>query len=200
MTPRNWQELLAATRKGDGNWEGAAADALVEQAAEAMRRRFGADRKRVCHAMRVLRNVEALLPEALPVGQGWGDATVSARLCAVLHDIGIQRAERLHGSSAARYQELEGPPIAREILTQLSAPEWLVERVCHVVGHHHTASAVDAADFQLLWEADLLVNLVEDSFSDSPTLRTALRRNLCSPGSAALTLERLGIDLGRADL
>lgn len=200
MSNAHWDELLAATRQGDGNWDGLTADALVGQAAEAMRRRFGADRKRVCHAMRVLHNVEALLPEALLAGQGWGEATLSARLCAVLHDIGIQQAERLHGSPAARYQELEGPPIAREILTQLSAPDWLVERVCHVVGHHHTAGAVDGADFQLLWEADLLVNLVEDGFSDSPALRTALRRNLCSPGSAALAMERLGIDLRRADL
>ena len=32
---------------------------------------------------------------------------------AVLHDIGIQEAERKHGSSGPQGQELEGPPIAR---------------------------------------------------------------------------------------
>lgn len=200
MTARNWNELLAATRQGSGNWEDPAADALVEQAAEAMRRRFGADRKRVCHAMRVLHNVEALAVAPRQNLELDAATILCARLCAVLHDIGIQQAERVHGSSAARFQELEGPPIARKILTQLSAPDWLVDRVCHVVGHHHTASAVDGADFQLLWEADLLVNLVEDGFSDSPALRTALRRNLCSPGSAALVLECLGIDLNRTDI
>ena len=38
---------------------------------------------------------------------------------AYLHDIGIQEAERKYQSTAARYQEEEGPPIAREILTRL---------------------------------------------------------------------------------
>ena len=35
---------------------------------------------------------------------------------AYLHDIGIQEAERKYQSTAARYQEELGPPIARDIL------------------------------------------------------------------------------------
>ena len=31
-------------------------------------------------------------------------------LAALLHDIGIHQAEQIHGSTAGRYQELEGPP------------------------------------------------------------------------------------------
>ena len=42
------------------------------------------------------------------------------RAAAVLHDIGIREAERKHGSSAGKYQEVEGPPIARRILEKLS--------------------------------------------------------------------------------
>ena len=38
------------------------------------------------------------------------------RAAAILHDIGIHEAERKHGSSSGRLQELEGPPIARAIL------------------------------------------------------------------------------------
>ena len=42
---------------------------------------------------------------------------------AYLHDIGIHEAERKYQSTAARYQEEEGPPIAREILIKLGARE-----------------------------------------------------------------------------
>jgi hypothetical protein len=35
--------------------------------------------------------------------------------------------------------------------------------VSYLVGHHHTYSGIDGADYQILVEADFLVNLYEDS-------------------------------------
>ncbi len=181
MTERTWKALLAAGwQLEEGEPDADASAQLVAHAAEAMRRRFGADRKRVCHALRVLRLTDELLEAAEPLAPG---QALGARLCAVLHDIGIQQAERLHGSAAARFQELEGPPIASDILQALSVTPALTERVCHIVGRHHTATAVDGPDFQLLWEADLLVNLMEDGARDSAALRGALERNLLSTGA-----------------
>lgn len=40
-----------------------------------------------------------------------------------------------------------------------------VERVCYLVGHHHTYNQVDGQDYQILLEADFLVNAYEDQLS-----------------------------------
>lgn len=34
-----------------------------------------------------------------------------------------------------------------------------------MIGHHHTYSAIDALDFQILIESDFLVNAVDDNLS-----------------------------------
>lgn len=85
---------------------------------------------------------------------------------AVLHDIGIHNAEMLHGSSDGKYQELEGPAIAADILTALGADEDFIQRVCNMVGRHHTYHSIDSVGLQILIEADLLVNIYEDDMSD----------------------------------
>ncbi|SFC30270.1 hypothetical protein SAMN05421842_10294 [Clostridium uliginosum] len=40
----------------------------------------------------------------------------------------------------------------------------MIDRVCFLVGHHHTYSNIDNIDYQILVEADFLVNLYEDNF------------------------------------
>jgi hypothetical protein len=55
--------------------------------------------------------------------------------------------------------------VAREILQKLSVSPEVVDRVCFVVSKHHTFSAIDGLDFQLLVEADFLVNSVEEAVS-----------------------------------
>lgn len=81
---------------------------------------------------------------------------------AVLHDIGIHKAEEKYGSSSGHYQELEGPAPARAILEELGAAEDFIERVTFLIAHHHTYSGVDGVDYQILLEADFLVNAYED--------------------------------------
>ena len=81
---------------------------------------------------------------------------------AVVHDIGIHKAEEKYGSSAGHYQETEGPGEARSLLTGLGWPEEAVERIACLVGHHHTYTDIDGADLQILIEADFLVNIYED--------------------------------------
>ena len=41
----------------------------------------------------------------------------------------------------------------------------MIERICYLIGHHHTYKDVDGADYQLLLEADFLVNTYEDELS-----------------------------------
>ena len=96
-------------------------------------------------------------------------------LAAVFHDIGIHQAERLHGSSAGRYQELEGPPIARRMMEEIGCSAAVIQRVCRLIGRHHTYQDVDGMDCRILLEADLLVNIGEEGLS-SAAIRTARER------------------------
>ena len=82
---------------------------------------------------------------------------------AALHDIGIHHAEQRYGSSAGKYQELEGPPVVRRLLANW--PQDLVEEVCDLVARHHTYTGVDRLTLRILIEADFLVNAYEDGLS-----------------------------------
>jgi HD superfamily phosphodiesterase len=84
---------------------------------------------------------------------------------ALVHDIGIRPSLEKYGSGAGNYQESEGPPVAREMLTRLGFAPELVERVSFLVGHHHTYTGVDGLDWQILLEADFLVNMHEGEMS-----------------------------------
>ena len=86
---------------------------------------------------------------------------------AVLHDIGIHNAEMLHGSSDGKYQELEGPSVAADILSALGADNEFIGNVCNMVGRHHTYTGIDSLSLQILIEADFLVNIFEDGMSDT---------------------------------
>ncbi len=87
-------------------------------------------------------------------------------LAAILHDIGIHNAERRHNSVEGKYQELEGVPVAREIMEDAHIPGWIIDRVCYIVGHHHTLSAINGLDFQAVVEADTLVNIFDKNITD----------------------------------
>jgi HD superfamily phosphodiesterase len=86
---------------------------------------------------------------------------------AYLHDIGIHEAERKYGSTAAKYQEKEGPAIARSIMTKLGAKEELIEEVCDIIGHHHHPRPEETLNFKVLYDADLITNL-EEKQKESP--------------------------------
>jgi len=128
---------------------------LADRLIELMKAEFGEDRKRITHALRVLERAEQLLPE-----EGGRPRVVVA--AALLHDIGIQAAERKHGSSAGKYQEIEGPPIARRILEGTGFDAETIEHVCRIVGSHHSGGDVDTTEFRIIWDADHLVNWIEE--------------------------------------
>jgi HD superfamily phosphodiesterase len=83
---------------------------------------------------------------------------------ALVHDIGIHACEgKYEGRCGGKLQELEGPPIARTLLEHLDFPPAIVDRVCFLVGHHHTYTGIDGLDYRILVESDFLVNLHEDA-------------------------------------
>lgn len=82
-------------------------------------------------------------------------------MAALVHDIAIKPCMDAHGRCPGPVQETEGPPLAREMLASLGIPAAQVDRVCYLVGHHHTYTDVDGIDYRILLEADFLVNLHE---------------------------------------
>ncbi len=127
---------------------------LLDQVKAAMELYFGSDIRRIAHAHDVTGYALQLLQ--------YIDADPLETLCAsYLHDIGIPEAERKYGHCSGKLQEQEGPPVARKILAEICDDGGLIEKVCELVGLHHTPAGVDRPEFRILWDADALVNLVE---------------------------------------
>lgn len=92
-------------------------------------------------------------------------------IAAAVHDIGIKKGEELYGSSSGKYQEMLGPNEAEKLLSSLSVDDDITRRVCYLVGHHHTYNMIDGLDYQILVEADFLVNAYEDNLSRDAVIR-----------------------------
>ena len=87
------------------------------------------------------------------------------RTAAIVHDIGIKISEEKYGSSNGKYQEKEGPAVAEPMLLALGYDEAVIDRVLFLIAHHHTYNEIEGLDYQILVEADFLVNLFEDGSS-----------------------------------
>ncbi|MCX7726067.1 MAG: HD domain-containing protein [Chitinispirillaceae bacterium] len=122
---------------------------------------FGNDLKRINHSLKVY-SFANIIADGEKVSEK--DIKIIS-MAAILHDIGIKEAERKYNSSAAEFQELEGPLIARGILHNLHIEDNIVERVCFIVAHHHTYIKIDNIDFQIVVEADFLVNFSEENIN-----------------------------------
>ncbi|MGN0059213.1 MAG: HD domain-containing protein [Coriobacteriales bacterium] len=94
---------------------------------------------------------------------------------AYLHDIGIHKAEDLLGDCGGKNQEKLGPDEAAPILGRCGFSETDAQRVCFLIAHHHTYAGIDGADWQILLEADMLVNLHEDGLGERAA-QSALER------------------------
>lgn len=85
---------------------------------------------------------------------------------AIVHDIGIRLCLEKYGDGNGKLQEKEGPALAEQMLSELGFEKDVIERVSFLVGHHHTYTGIDGLDYQILVEADFLVNLYEDGRTD----------------------------------
>ena len=85
---------------------------------------------------------------------------------AYVHDIGIHLCEEKYGNCNGKLQEKEGPALAEAMLRELGFAQAVISRVSFLVGHHHTYTHIYGIDYQLLVEADFLVNIYEDGFTD----------------------------------
>ena len=86
---------------------------------------------------------------------------------AIVHDIGIPPSLRVYGDDAGMHQEELGPSEAEAMLASLGFAPDVIARVSYLVGHHHTYKDIDGMDYQILVEADFLVNAHEQQLSQS---------------------------------
>jgi len=150
---------------------------------KAMIEYFGDDRRRINHALRVTEFAGELLKEE----PGNPELVI---VTALLHDIGIHEAERKHGSSAGNLQELEGPPIARRILSSLGYDEPFIDEVCEIIASHHSPGEVETDNFRVIWDADWLVNVGDElDLSDTIKLKKAFQKIFVTPAGKRLAEE-----------
>ncbi|MDD6551499.1 MAG: hypothetical protein PUF16_06930 [Lachnospiraceae bacterium] len=83
-------------------------------------------------------------------------------IAAMVHDIGIHKAEKSFHTTAGKIQEKLGAPESVKLLRDMGFSDEIVNRVSYLVGHHHTYDHIDGIDYQILVEADFLVNIYED--------------------------------------
>ena len=105
---------------------------------------------------------------------------------ALTHDIGIHFCEEKYGNCNGKLQEKEGPAIAEKLLGELGFAQDVSNRIQYLIAHHHTYHNIDGLDYQILVEADFLVNLFEDNLSKEAALnayqnifKTATGKRIC---------------------
>lgn len=120
---------------------------------------FRGDSRRCQHWIKV-----HSLARQIAIGEGMEEhALFVLEATAMLHDCGIKPGELKYGVDHAHghVQEVEGPPEAEKMLKALNFAPEDIERICYLIGHHHTYDNIDGLDYQILVEADFLVNLHE---------------------------------------
>ena len=155
---------------------------MTERLMAAMIRYDSGDAKRIQHFLKV-----HALARLIGTEEGLdSDEMVILETAALVHDIGIRLCEKKYGRCSGGLQEKEGPAEARRLLEELGYPPAVIERVAYLVGHHHTYRHIDGRDYQILVEADFLVNFYEDEIGEEGILkaqqqifRTKTGRALC---------------------
>ena len=90
---------------------------------------------------------------------------------ALTHDIGIHICEQKYGDCGGKLQEQEGPGLAQQLLAKLRFPEDVSTRVQYLIAHHHTYNNINEIDYQILVEADFLVNIMEEGSSKEAAIK-----------------------------
>lgn len=84
---------------------------------------------------------------------------------AVVHDIACPLCRKKYGNTDGKHQEEESAPLLDVFFDGLPVGTLNIGRVKWLVEHHHTYTNVDGMDYQILLEADFLVNAGESGYS-----------------------------------
>ena len=127
--------------------------------------------KRIQHFLKVHR-----FAQLIGRGEGLDAHTQLVLECAALvHDIAIGPCKAKYGRCTGTLQEQEGPAYARDLLAEFQLPQADVDRIGYLVAHHHSYDNIQGMDYQILVEADFLVNFHEDKM-EKDTVRETMNR------------------------
>jgi len=130
---------------------------------DGMIRYYAGDARRINHFLKVYG-----FSKAIGEMEGLDDRTQEIlEITAITHDIGIKLSEEKYGNCSGAHQQVEGPPEARKLLEGLGFEDDIIERVCFIISRHHTYKDIQGIDYQILVEADFLVNAFEDSLPET---------------------------------
>lgn len=88
-------------------------------------------------------------------------------ITAVIHDIACPLCREKYGNTNGKYQEQESSPLVAVFLEGTGVNGAMKERISYLVCHHHTYTDVDGLDYQIMLEADFLVNADESQMSEA---------------------------------
>lgn len=131
---------------------------MINKITESMIKYNGKDVRRINHAIKVFCFAQYIALKENCSKKLYDTICISS----ILHDIGIHNAEKNYNSTAGNYQEIEGPIVAKQLLADIDLAESIKERVLYLIGNHHSYNKIDDIDFQILVEADFIVNIDED--------------------------------------
>ena len=86
-------------------------------------------------------------------------------IAALTHDIACPLCREKYGNTNGKYQEEEGAWLVKDFLADMGLTSVQIERVAYLVGYHHTFQRIDGLDYQILIEADFIVNAAESAYS-----------------------------------
>ena len=87
-------------------------------------------------------------------------------VAAITHDIACPLCREKYGNTNGKLQEKEGERLVRDFLSDSGMTDAQISRVAFLVGHHHTFTDIDGVDYQILVEADYIVNASENGYSE----------------------------------
>lgn len=140
---------------------------MINQLHLAMIELYKGDAKRIQHFCKV-HSYAKLIAEAENVDE---NCLFIIEAAALTHDIGIHICEEKYGSCNGKLQEKEGPAIAEKLLGELGFDRNVSERVQYLIAHHHTYGNINEMDYQILVEADFLVNIMEEGSSKEAAIK-----------------------------
>ena len=144
---------------------------MLNQLHLAMLELYKGDAKRIQHFCKV-HSYAKLIAECEKVDK---ETLFILEAAALTHDIGIHLCEEKYGDCNEKLQEKEGPAIAARLLGELGFEKQVSERVQYLIAHHHTYHNIDGLDYQILVEADFLVNYFEDGL-DREHIKTSAEK------------------------
>ena len=86
-------------------------------------------------------------------------------LSAIVHDIACPLCRQKYGNTNGKHQESESEALLVPFFEEFNLSDDDLNRIIYIVSHHHTYTDVDGLDYQILLEADFLVNADESNYS-----------------------------------